>query len=153
MNDDAVKALPEVKIRPLEDTDIEGIVSLDEKISGTYRPDIWEQRVTYYFRRDPEASAIAEADGKVVGFMLAEVRSGEFGLEEPSGWIEVVGVDPALRGRDIGRQMADHILENFRRRGVGHVRTLVHGEMEPIAKFFGSIGFEPEPITAFVRAL
>ncbi len=43
--------------------------------------------------------------GEVVGFMLGEVRSGEFGLEEPTGWIEVLGVDPGHRGarRSAGR--------------------------------------------------
>src|SRR5882762_805736 len=58
------------RIRPLDELDISAIVRIDERIGGIYRPDIWEQRVGFYLRRDPGASQVAEADGKVVGFML-----------------------------------------------------------------------------------
>ncbi|MDH3745955.1 MAG: GNAT family N-acetyltransferase, partial [Acidobacteriota bacterium] len=113
-----------VRIRALEDTDIEPIVALDEKIGGSYRPDIWERRLGYYLRRDPESSAIAEAGGRVVGFMLGEVRSGEFGLDEPTGWIEVMGVDPERRGEAVGRKLAEAMLDHFRHKGAATVRTL-----------------------------
>jgi ribosomal protein S18 acetylase RimI-like enzyme len=97
----------DVLVRSLEDTDLELITALDEKISGTYRPEVWETRVGYYLRRDPEASAVAESDGNLVGFMLGEIRSGEFGLDEPTGWIEVMGVDPGRRGESVGRRLAE----------------------------------------------
>src|SRR5215218_1250638 len=115
----------EVRVRPADEMDISAIVVIDEKIGGQYRPEVWEHRVGYYLRRDPEASVVAEADGKVVGFMLGEVRSGEFGLEEPTGWIEVLGVDPAHRGKALGRRMAESMLEHFRRQGAHTVRTLI----------------------------
>src|SRR5688572_30082630 len=101
-------ALP--SIRPLADYDMDAVARIDEAISGACRPEVWDRRVGYYLRRDPEASVVAEVDGRVVGFMLGEVRSGEFGLEEPTGWIEVLGVDPAYRGRSIGRLLAEEIL-------------------------------------------
>ena len=61
--------------------------------------------------------------------MLGEVRSGEFGLEEPTGWVEVLGVDPGFRGKAIGRRMAEAMLEHFRAQGAHSVRTLVDEEM------------------------
>jgi len=143
----------EVQIRMLEDTDIGGITSLDEKIGGQYRPEVWENRIGYYLRRDPEALVVAEAGGKVVGFMLGEVRSGEFGLEEPTGWVEVLGVDPDLRGQAIGRRMADQMLTYFRKRGTTTVRTLVDETMVDISGFFHRLGFEPAPIRSFVMKL
>jgi ribosomal protein S18 acetylase RimI-like enzyme len=142
-----------VLIRAVADADLGEIVALDEKVTGRYRPDVWEKRLGYYMRRDPEASVIAESGGRVVGFMFGEVRSGEFGLEEPTGWIEVLGVDPAQRGRSIGRKLADHMLGHFRRKGATTVRTLVDGKMEEIAGFFSSIGFEPARLTAYVKTL
>src|SRR5258708_7998227 len=77
----------ELRIRPLGDIDITPISGIDEKISGRYRPEVWERQIGYYLRRDPEGSVVAELGGEVVGFMLGEVRSGEFGLGEPTGWI------------------------------------------------------------------
>jgi ribosomal protein S18 acetylase RimI-like enzyme len=147
------ESIGSVTVRSLEDTDIGAITSLDEKVSGEYRPDVWEARAGYYLRRDPESSAVAEVDGKVVGFMLGEVRSGEFGLEEATGWIEVMAVNPAMRGRSIGRLLADHVLEHFRAQGAKTVRTLVDEDMEGIAQFFSALGFEPATMRPFVKTL
>jgi ribosomal protein S18 acetylase RimI-like enzyme len=141
------------RIRPLDELDIDAIVAIDERISGRYRPEVWERRIGYYLRRDPEASVVAESGGKVVGFMLGEVRSGEFGLEEPTGWIEVLGVDPGARGQAIGRRMAEAMLAHFKSQGATSVRTLVDEEMAEIAGFFTSLGFAPSSLRPFARPL
>lgn len=146
-------AASQVRIRPLDELDIDDIVSIDEKIGGGYRPEVWETRVGYYLRRDPEAPVVAELDGRVVGFMLGEVRSGEFGLEEPTGWIEVLGVDPEIRGQAVGRRMAEAMLEHFRQQGALQVRTLVDEGMEELIRFFSALGFEPSTLRPFVRKL
>ena len=144
----------ELCIRILQDFDLGGIVALDEKISGLYRPEVWETRLGYYMRRDPEGSVVAESGGKVVGFMLGEVRSGEFGLEEATGWIEVLGVDPDSRGQSVGRLLAERMLDHFRELGARTVRTLVDVEaMEGIAQFFTALDFETGSLRSFVKQL
>lgn len=137
-----------VRIRPLDELDLDAIVRIDERIGGIYRPDFWEQRVVYYLRRDPDASQVAEVGGKVVGFMLGEIRAGEFGLEEPSGWIERFGVDPEQRGRDLGRSLFDAMVRHFRAEGAASVRTLVDGRDATLAGFLKAIGFSPSPLQA-----
>ena len=137
-----------VRVRPLDELDIGGIVRVDERITGVYRPDVWEQRVGYYLRRDPESSQVAEADGRVVGFMLGDVRAGEFGLEERSGWIERFGIDPDYRGRDLGRQLFDAIVGHFRAAGVVSVRTLVDLQDGGVAGFLTALGFAPSRLQA-----
>src|SRR5437762_4721576 len=99
--------MADARVRPMTELDIEGICRIDERITGKYRPEVWEQRAAYYLRRDPDSSQVAEADGRVVGFMLGEVRGGEFGLEEPTGWVEFFGVDPAAREKGIGRRLIE----------------------------------------------
>ncbi|HVT57069.1 MAG TPA: GNAT family N-acetyltransferase [Thermoanaerobaculia bacterium] len=146
-------AVPELRIRPLGDVDISSIVSIDEKISGRYRPEVWERQIGYHLRRDPEGSVVAEWAGEVVGFMLGELRSFEFGLEEPTGWIEVLGVDPDHRGKAIGRRMAEALLEHFRELGAHSVRTLVDEEAEEIRSFFAALGFQPSSLRPFVKPL
>jgi ribosomal protein S18 acetylase RimI-like enzyme len=140
-------------VRPVNETDIGDIVAIDEKISGKYRPEVWENRILYYLRRDPESSVVAESAGRVVGFMLGEVRSGEFGLEEPTGWIEVLGVDPETRGGGIGRRLAEAMLLHFRAKGATTVRTLVDENMDGIAAFFRSMGFTPSRVQPFEKSL
>jgi ribosomal protein S18 acetylase RimI-like enzyme len=135
-------------VRPLDELDIGSIVRIDERITGTYRPEFWEQRVGYYLRRDPESSRVAEIDSKVVGFMLGDVRAGEFGLEEPSGWIERFGIDPDYRGRDLGKQMFDAIVAHFREQGATTVRTMANAKETGVAGFLQKLGFTPSPLTA-----
>jgi ribosomal protein S18 acetylase RimI-like enzyme len=140
-------------VRSLTELDLDGIVRIAEKTRGRYEPDLWESRVTYYLRRAPEGSVVAEADGEVVGFMLGDVRTGEFGIEEKSGWIEVLGVDPEAAGRGVGRALADEMLSRFRRAGVGTVRTMVDVSMPELEAFFGRLGFEADSLRAYAKRL
>ena len=136
------------RVRPLDELDIGNIVRIDERITGRYRPEFWEQRIGYYLRRDPDSSQIAEVDGKVVGFMLGDVRAGEFGLEEPSGWIERFGIDPEYRGRDLGRLMFEALLAHFRAAGVTRVRTMADDQDAAVFGFLKALGFAPSPLQA-----
>lgn len=140
-------------VRPLSDTDIEAITRIDEKVGGAYRPEFWEDRVAYYLRRDPESSRVAEIGGEVVGFMLGDVRGGEFGLEERSGWIERFGVDPAHRGRGVGRRLFDALAGYFRDAGAAKLRTFVDASQEENAKFLSAVGFGPSGLTALEKTL
>lgn len=142
-----------VHVRPLSELDLDGIVRIAERTRHRYQPDLWEDRVTYYLRRDPEGSMVAERDGAVVGFMLADVRAGEFGLEEPTGWIEVLGVDPDQAGHGVGRALAEAILEHYRASGVRRVRTMVDQSMPDVEAFFQRLGFELDTLRPFVKQL
>jgi len=141
------------RVRPLDELDISAVVRIDERISGAYRPEIWEQRVGFYLRRDPGASQVAEADGKVVGFMLGDLRAGEFGLEEPSGWIERFGIDPDHRGRDLGRLMFDAMVAHFKAGGARTVRTLVDRNDAAVSGFLRALGLSPSPLEALEMRL
>jgi ribosomal protein S18 acetylase RimI-like enzyme len=141
------------RIRPLDELDISAIVRIDERISGSYRPDVWERRVAFYLRRDPGASQVAETDGKVVGFMLGDLRAGEFGLEEPSGWIERFGIDPDHRGQDLGRRMFEAMVAHFRAGGARSVRTLVDRSDTGLAGFLSALGLKPSPMQALEMRL
>lgn len=145
--------MSEARIRDLTELDIDGITRIDERITGKYRPQVWEQRVVYYIRRDPDAPKVAERDGKVVGFVLGEVRGGEFGLDEPTGWLEFFGVDPSARGSGVGRRLTEALLAHFRSRGAKITRTMVAERDREIDAFLRAMGFTPAPLTALERAL
>jgi ribosomal protein S18 acetylase RimI-like enzyme len=142
----------EITLRPVNELDIEAVCAIDEKLSGKDRPGEWERRISYYIRRDPELSLVAVEGEKVVGFMLGEVKAGEFGLEEPAGWIEVLGVDPDCQGRSVGKQLLEGMLKGFRARGAKAVRTLVNETgQKDLFRFFESGGFKPTPIRTLER--
>ena len=143
----------DVAIRPMTELDIEGITRIDERITKRYRPEVWERRVGYYLRRDAESSQVALVAGAVAGFMMGEVRGGEFGLDEPTGWIEFFGVDPDVRGRDLGRKLIDALLAHFRAQGAHIARTMVATSDEDIAGFLKAMRFTPAPLTALEKRL
>jgi len=138
----------QIRIRSLTELDIARITAIDERLTGVYRPEIWERRVMFYLRRDPDASQVAELNGKVVGFMLADIRGGEFGLEETSGWIERFGVDPDFQGRSLGRKLFEAVVEHLKGQGATTVRTLVEKGDADLAKFLRAIGFQDASLTA-----
>ena len=137
----------------MTELDIDGITRIDERITKQYRPTVWEQRVSYYIRRDSESSQVAEIAGTVAGFMMGEVRGGEFGLDEPTGWIEFFGVDPDVRGRDLGRRLIDALLAHFRSQGAHIARTMVATRDADIAGFLKAMQFTPAPVTALEKRL
>src|SRR5688572_26953226 len=122
-----------VRIRPVNELDIESICRIDERITGKYRPDVWEDRVAY--------------------FILGEVRGGEFGMEEPTGWLEFFGVDPSARERGIGRGLTDALLAGFKKRGAHVARTMVRTQDADIARFVAAMGFTPAPVSALEKRL
>ncbi len=152
MAKNAATAKTDITLRPVSELDIEPVCAIDEKLSGKDRPGEWERRISYYIRRDPELSLVAVEGSRVVGFMLGEVRAGEFGLEEPSGWIEVLGVDPECQGRSVGKRLLEGLLAGFKARGCKAVRTLVNdiGQKE-LMGFFEAGGFKPTPIRTLER--
>lgn len=138
----------DIRIRPLSELDISRIVSIDERLTGVYRPEIWERRVGYYLRRDPESCPVAEFENKVVGFMFSDVRGGEFGLEETTGWIERFGVDPDYQGRSIGRRLFDAVKSHMVRNEVVTIRTLVDKNDSDLAAFLRAVGFDNASLQA-----
>ena len=138
----------DIRIRPLSELDISRIVSIDERLTGVYRPEIWERRVGYYLRRDPEGCPVAEFEGKLVGFMFSDIRGGEFGLEETTGWIERFGVDPDYQGRSIGRRLFDAVKSHMVRNRVATIRTLVDKSDSDLAAFLRAVGFDNASLQA-----
>ena len=102
----------------------------------------------YYLRRDPESCPVAEFESKVVGFMFSDVRGGEFGLEETTGWIERFGVDPDYQGRSIGRRLFDAVKSHMVRNEVVTIRTLVDKNDSDLAAFLRAVGFDNASLQA-----
>ena len=138
-----------IAIRPVNEMDADDIVHIDEKISGKYRPGHWENQITYYIQRDTELALVAETEGEVVGFMFGDLRGWEFGFENPVGWVEVIGVHPDHRKKNIGRSLAERLFKAFKDRGAAKVLTLVDSNHEGIANFMKTLGLAASTITVY----
>lgn len=137
------------EIRMLEMADLDDILKIEEKIERatalkkTERMDLLKKTAIYHLQQDePLLNLGASVDGKLVGFMFAEVRHWEFGRGENTGWIKVLGVDPEYQGRGIGRKLGETLLDHFRRKNITKVRTLVDWYEGDLISFFRSLGFD-----------
>jgi len=146
-----------IAIRPLLPEDLPRILQIEERLQRLRRitlpsptvPD-WEderpafqQTIEYHLEcGDPALCMGAELDGELVGYILGEVRLWEFGGGEKTGWIKILAVDPDHQRRGIGRRLGEELLEQFRRRGIRRVRTLVDSYSGELIAYFRSLGFQ-----------
>jgi ribosomal protein S18 acetylase RimI-like enzyme len=115
-----------VRVRALESTDLDAVVAIDERLRGQTHKDYWRTRFDVAALRPPWMSAVAELDGRVVGFLFGWVGESEFGIADPTGWIDLVGVDPAYRGRGVGAALLDRFVSGGRElRAIRKVATLI----------------------------
>lgn len=137
---EGVKDMAALVIRRLTARDIEAILKIDEKITGRPHEAYWESKIAEYIARDPAACLVAEADGKVVGFILGDIRGWEFNIPR-SGWLEIMGVDPEYQGKGAGRKLAEALFEHFRESGVQTVHTMISWNDPHLVDYFRSLGF------------
>lgn len=127
----------EFKIRQLRMDDIPVVQAIDRKI--TQRATTWDN-VDVYLAGQPLLSFVAEYRGEVVGFLLGDVKSYEFGLAQ-SAWIETIGVDPAYQRHGVGGRLVQAFLDHCRRSGIGSVHSLIKENDAGVRTFYEAIGF------------
>jgi GNAT superfamily N-acetyltransferase len=143
-----------VTVRAIEASDLDAIVRIDEKLRGGTRKDYWRTRLEIASLRPPWMSSVAETDGRLVGFLFAWVGESEFGIGVPTGWIDMIGVDPAYRGRGVGQALVDRFVTAGRElRALRKIATLIDLGQTDIREFFVRQGFRHGPMVHLERDL
>jgi len=136
-----------ISVRPLESSDLDALVAIDEKLSGQTRKDYWHTRLDVAALRPPWMSLAAEMDGRVVGFLFGWVGESEFGIAERTGWIDLIGVDPGYRGLGVGQTLVARFVQSGRElRAIGKIATLIDLGQADIREFFTRLGFHHGPM-------
>lgn len=136
-----------VLIRPVELSDLDALVRIDEKLSGQTRKGYWQRRLEIAAFRPPWMSLVAETDGRLAGFLFGWVSESEFGIAEPTGWVDMIGVDPPYRGRGIGHALLQRFLDSGRElRSISKVATLIDLAQADVREFFTRLGFRHGPM-------
>ena len=132
-------------MRVLRSSDLDAIVAIDEKTSRQNRRSYYERKIAGITdpRRGVNSSIVAEIDGEVVGFIMGDVFSGEFGIPETTATIDSLGVDPARQNRGLAGELLDQFMMNMKAAGVSKVYTLVNWDDFALEKFFSRHKFVP----------
>lgn len=85
---------------------------------------------------------VAEDAGKVIGYVYGSIEGYDYmSLRGPAGVLQDIIVDPAYRGRGIGRLLLSAILDQLKSRGVPRVVLSTAAGNAVAQKLFASAGF------------
>lgn len=141
-----------ITVRALEPDDLEQVVRIDERLTGQTRKEYWKRRFELSALRPPWMSLVAELDQRVVGFLFGWTSESEFGIHGPTGWIDLIGVDPPYRGRGVGQALVERFLSAGRElRAIDKVYTLIDLAQADVREFFTKLGFRHGPMIQLER--
>ena len=126
--------------------DLDSVVAIDAAVTGVAKRSYWQSLYRRYGVAGPAARQflVAVAGGRVVGFIIGEVRDWEFGSAS-CGWVFAIDVEPGFRQQGIGARLLDAICSGFRRAGAKKVRTVLSSDNTLILSFFRSQGMMAGP--------
>lgn len=143
---DEVLERDQVLIRSLKEEDIASIVRIYRKHTGHDRTARYEAKFREMLAETGvRVSFVAEEDGLVVGFVMARVDLGEFGMIDKTAVLDEMGVHPAFVGSGVGHALLSQLIMNLASLRVETVFTQVtisrkHLDM---LNFLCSTGFQP----------
>jgi ribosomal protein S18 acetylase RimI-like enzyme len=133
-------------VRSLRPEDQEAVIVIDAGGVGRRRDEFFKLKLGQAFTDTGIAvSLAAELEGRVVGFLLARVYYGEFGLTERTAVMDVLGVHPAFRGRHAGAALVDQLRTNLLALGIRTLQTEVAWDSPELLGFFRHEGFRLAP--------
>lgn len=133
-----------VPVRNLRAEDQDAVVAIDARNVGRRRDEFFKLKLRQALADTGIAvSLAAELDGRVVGFLLARVYYGEFGLTERTAVMDVLGVHPDYRGRHVGAALIDQLRTNLLALGIRTLQTEVAWDSPELMAFFQHQGFRP----------
>jgi len=135
----------QLDIRPLRAADFERVVEIDKAVTDRVRRGFYEKRFAATAENPQDFLGLAAArDGAVVGFVLAHLLRGEFGVTAPVGVLDAIAVDPAAGG-GIGQRLLAGLEQALADRGVQELRTEADWTEHSLVTFFSAAGFRLAP--------
>jgi ribosomal protein S18 acetylase RimI-like enzyme len=129
------------KIRKLAARDLPQVVAIQGIIT---RQKVTAEKVAIlkeHINKEGNMSLVAVADKRVVGFLISELMTNSFGLDQ-GGWIKNVGVLPQYMGKGIGQALANQLFDAYREKGINEIFTASRWDWGDLLSFFKSLGFE-----------
>jgi ribosomal protein S18 acetylase RimI-like enzyme len=148
-----------VRVRRVQTADISHVIALDTRVTRLAKVEYWNDVFRRYGKQrlHERFFLIAEnhknkADPRVLGFIIGEIRAWEFG-STPCGWVFALSVEPDTRLHGIGSALLEAIAGEFKKAGVGKMRTMVARDDRLHLLFFRSEGMMAGPYSQLEKDL
>lgn len=148
-------SLKDLVIRNLQKHDIDAIIRIDSLMTGYPRNLYFERKFHRIFGEDSQLllSLIAEYKGRVVGYIMGEANTGEYGIPEPVASVDTLGIDPEFKRMGVGHLLLDEYCALAAKAGIELMTTLVSEDWPDLVKFFKAEQFKPARMVALDRKL
>lgn len=135
-----------LSIRALAQHDLPAVVAIDAAIEGRSRRTYVERRLAAALREPALHAQFAATDGgQLAGYVLGRVLQGEFGLQDASLRLELVGVRAQAQHRGTGARLLGALVQWAERRGIRSLRTSAHWKNADMLHWLGANGFHLAP--------
>jgi GNAT superfamily N-acetyltransferase len=140
-----------VRVRRVRAADISQVIGLDTRVTKLAKAEYWNDVFVRYGKRrlHERFFLVAESrrgreDRHVLGFIIGEIRAWEFG-STPCGWVFALSVEPEMRLQSVATELFEAISNEFKKAGVGKMRTMVARDAHLPMLFFRSEGMMAGP--------
>jgi ribosomal protein S18 acetylase RimI-like enzyme len=147
----ATNADTTVRVRRVQAGDIPQVIGLDTRVTKLAKAEYWNDVFLRYGKRRLHErfflvaeSRAAKTESRVLGFIIGEIRAWEFG-STPCGWVFALSVEPESRLVNVGNALLEAISAEFKKAGVGKMRTMVARDDRLPMLFFRSEGMMAGP--------
>jgi len=145
-NKNSKKRKVETEIRQMEIDDVSAVYHLGEELFTSedfpilYRT--WDAyEVADYFTSDPDYCLVAETNGKIVGFILANTIEKEGTAWKKYGYVSWIGVDQEYQRSNLGQRLYRRLEDRLEEDGVRMVIADTDADNEKAISFFKFLGF------------
>ena len=153
-NDFEALAHDRADVRTLKAEDLDGIVHIDQRVTGRRRESYIQHLVQEALTdSDVRVSLVARVDGIAAGFVAARTDFGDFGRAEPVAILDTIGVDPDYAHAGLGHALLSQLFVNLEGLRVERVETVAARENFGLLGFLYDIGFAPSQRLSFVKRL
>lgn len=126
--------MQKVLVRKMREDDLAVVSELAMLANPHAIKEKYKQHVLGELKENPDLSFVAVLDGKVVGYVQADIRGDKSVLED-------IAVAEAFQGKGIGKLLLNKELEALRRKGVKIVLAEVHYKCASAIPFYYRYNF------------
>ncbi|MDF1565215.1 MAG: GNAT family N-acetyltransferase [Deltaproteobacteria bacterium] len=132
-------------VRLMKADDFDAVVALDSRTTGAARVEYYQMKFDKLFASKeflPTSMVAEDEAGALVGFVMAELYMGEYGISRAGATLDTIGVEPGQRQQGVGKELLEALMAHLKQLGVTRVNTLVDVSDETLLTFFSSNAFE-----------
>ncbi len=142
----------QVKLREMNEDDIEEVLAIDRRITGYDRSATYASVPRSFLGGQLNMSVVAEADERVVGFVFGQMVKLPY-EQLDIALLQTMGVDPDYRHLRVGQRLMQEFMECCKKQGLDSVRVIISAHDKKMLSFLDSLKFARGEVVEFVKRL